>query len=196
MSTRIVSPAQLKELAAQLRAGGHGELTQELRRSVREAAKPVLADVRRAWLAMNITGEQGSVGVFAPTRGGGNKARGAHATARTSSERGRALAQRRYGSGLRQAVASATRTRNLSRGVTIEVDRTRFPQGWQNLPFDLESRRGWRHPVFGNRDVWAKEKGGPTFYPTVRKHQGDFHEAIGAAMDRAGSKLAEKVRSA
>jgi hypothetical protein len=189
VATTLVSPAQLRELSNQLRAGGHGELAKELRKAVRDASQPVVADVRSAWLRMVIRGEQGSVGVFAPTRGGGGRQRTEHAQQRIKSAR---LAARKY-SGLRQAVASATRARNLARGVTIEVDRTRFPRHWDNLPQSLESRRGWRHPLFGNREHWYGERGEPTFYPTVRRNQPRFHAAVAAAMDSAGRKLAEKV---
>jgi hypothetical protein len=192
VATTLVSPAQLRELSSQLRAGGHSELAKELRKAVRDASQPVVRDVRAAWLRMVIRGEQGSVGVFAPTRGGGGRQRTEHAQQRIKSAR---LAARKY-SGLRQAVASATRARSLARGVTIEVDRTRFPSHWDNLPQSLESRRGWRHPLFGNREHWYGERGEPTFYPTVRRNQPRFHAAVAAAMDRAGRKLAEKVGSA
>lgn len=191
MATTIVSPAQLRELASQLHAGGHGELAKELRKAVRDASAPVVADVRSAWLQMTIRGDQGSVGALAPTRGGGSAQRVAHAQQRIKSA---SLATRKY-SGLRQAVASATRARNLARGVTIEVDRTRFPSGWSNLPQSLESRRGWRHPLFGDREHWYGERGEPTFYPTVRRNQPKFHAAVAAAMDSASRKLAEKVGS-
>lgn len=191
MVTTLATPRQLRELSKQLRAGGESEILKELRKAVRDAGKPVVEEVRNAWRTMSIRGDQKSLGVFAPTRGGGRKQRIEHATQRMSLR----TAQRKYG-GLRESVASATRLRNLSRGVTIEVDRSRFPAGWTNIAQDLESRRGWRHPVFGDKNTWVSEYGGPTFYPTCRRNQQTFHEAITSAMEAAKRKLEEKVRSA
>lgn len=192
MAVDIVTPSQLRELSRQLRAGGHGEIAKELRKAIREAGKPVVEDVKSAWLRMAIRGDQGSLGAFAHTRGGGRKQRVEHAAKRIKSA---SLAERKYG-GLRQAVASATRLRSLARGVTIEVDRSRFPEGWSNIAQDLESTKGWRHPLFGDRKHWYAERGGPTFYPACRRNAPKFISAIEGSMDTAARKLAEKVRSA
>lgn len=188
MATRIVRPSQLRELSKQLRAGNHGELVAELRKAVREAAKPVLTDVQATVRALQITGAGGeSTGA----RGGGGKARGAHAASRARTDAGRARLSGH--TGLRDTMARITRVRSLARGVTIEVNAARLPEDQRHLPQDLESSKGWRHPVFGNRRVWARERGGPWFYPTVRRHQEDFHTALGQGVDRAANKLAEKV---
>lgn len=183
MTTPITTPRQLRELAKQLRAGGHGDIVKPFRKAVRDAGKPVLEDVRGTVLRLHIVGQGG---VSTNVRGGGTAARRAHAVSKKA----------RANAGLRATVASSVRVRNLARGVTIEVNKAKLPPDQRSMPNDLESTKGWRHPVFGNREVWAAERGGPWFYPTVRRHAERFRSAIYAAGDVAAAELAERVRSA
>lgn len=183
MSTPITTPRQLRELAKQLRAGGHGDIVKPFRKAVRDAAKPVLTDVRSTVMRLQIVGQGGT---STNVRGGGRAARVRHA----------ATNKARLNAGLRATVASSVRVRSLARGVTIEVNKAKLPPDQRSMPNDLESSKGWRHPVFGNREVWASQRGGPWFYPTCRRHAEDFRSAIYAAGEDAAAQLAEKVRSA
>lgn len=190
MSTRIVTPAQLRTLAGQLRGAGDGDLVKELRAGIRKAAGPARADAREAVLALHVTGS----GEATTRAGGGARAREGYATARLRTEWAKARARRN--TGLRQTVAAATGIRVRARGVRIEVDSSRLPPDQRTLPRHLESDRGWRHPVYGNRNVWAHERGGAWFYPAMRRNVPAFHEALGQSMDVAAAKLAEKVSAA
>jgi hypothetical protein len=182
---------QLRALSQELRAQGAGEIGKELRKAIRVAAGPALADVRAALLELEIRGDQGSLGVFSPTRGGGRRARAEHAASRVRTERGKARARRR--AGLRQSIAAATTVKVRDRGVRFEVDSSRLPVDQRTMPRHLESERGWRHPVFGNTEVWVSQRGGPWFYPTLRAHQAQFQAAIAAAMEEAKRKLEQKI---
>lgn len=192
MATSI-GPSQLKRLVSELRSGKRSVLLREYRKAIRDAGKPVVTEVRGAVLALTITGQQGSRGVLAPTRGGGRKARVTAATARARTDLGRRKAT--AGAGLRETVANAVRLRNLARGVTIEALGQRMPAGQESLPKDLESHKGWDHPTFGDWSKKAHERGGPWFYPTIRRNQPRFAASIESAHGNARRALDERVGS-
>ena len=60
--------------------------------------------------------------------------------------------------GLRAGIASGTRVQILAgnrAGVQI-VTRANLARAW--------AARGWRHPVYGNRDAWAGQVGNPGYF--------------------------------
>ncbi|MGH3693236.1 MAG: hypothetical protein ACRDRX_04420 [Pseudonocardiaceae bacterium] len=183
---------QLRALSRELRAGDQGEIAKQLRKAIRQAAGPALADVRKAMLELDVTGENPlSVGNLKSVSGGGRRARAEHSASRVRTERGKTRARRR--AGLRQLVATATSVKVRDRGVRFECDASRLPVDQRSLPRALESPAGWRHPVFGNREVWAKEVGGLWFYPTLRSHQREFQDAVTIALNEAARKLEQKI---
>jgi hypothetical protein len=80
--------------------------------------------------------------------------------------------------GLREAIASGTRVQILAgnrAGVSI-VTRAKLAQAW-------EGRRGWRHPVYGNRDTWAAQTGNPGYFSaTVFARRNVIRAAVEKAM--------------
>lgn len=156
---------QLKELGDE----GKG-LQADLRKAVRDAGRPVVRDVKSAITTLPIKG----------SRGGGTKARAEFAAARARTERGRANLRKR--SGLRRTIASAVQVKQRTTGIRIEVNGRRLPPDQRTLPMALESRRGWRHPVFGDRENWVTQKGGPWFFVSIIKHAPTFRAAIEKVM--------------
>lgn len=76
-------------------------------------------------------------------------------------------------SGLRQRMARATRlqvrTAGRDAGATIRVDGRKMPDGQRRLPSYMEgkAKKPWRHPVYGNRAVWAVQPAHPYFFRVV-----------------------------
>lgn len=73
---------------------------------------------------------------------------------------------------LRAAMVKATRievrTSGRLAGVAIRVDGRKMPQGKKSLQSYMEgSKRPWRHPVFGNREVWVRQDPKPYFFRVV-----------------------------
>lgn len=73
--------------------------------------------------------------------------------------------------GLRSRMAKATRLRVKTSGrdaqVAILVDPAKMPAGQKALPMEMEGVKRWRHPVYGNTDVWVTQKPHPYFFRTV-----------------------------
>ena len=54
-------------------------------------------------------------------------------------------------------------------GVRIYVDAKQAPEA---RPLENLGQQGtFRHPVYGNRDVWVEQQAHPFFFPTVKRHR-------------------------
>jgi hypothetical protein len=50
--------------------------------------------------------------------------------------------------------------------------------------YEFPGRGGsFRHPVFGNNEVWVEQKGRPFIRPAIRAHGGEFIKACDRAVD-------------
>jgi hypothetical protein len=91
--------------------------------------------------------------------------------------------------GLRGRLSKATRVevRTVGRdaGVAIRVDGRKMPSKMKALPKGMEGTKRWRHPVFGNREVWVTQRPHPYFFKVV-------HPA-GAAGRRAASRVVDSI---
>lgn len=170
--------AQYRELAKKLRAAGRRDLRKQLRTRITDAGKPVVEDVRNAVLAVKTTS----------TRGGGTKQRREFNVGRATTERAKKSASRRR-SGLRRSIASATKLQITARGVRFVVNSNALPVDQRHLPRHLDSAKGWRHPVFGDRHNWVHQQGQPWFGATIKRKAPAFRQAILKAMDDVRAEL-------
>ncbi|WP_265560937.1 hypothetical protein [Streptomyces hygroscopicus] len=97
-------------------------------------------------------------------------------------------------SGLRARLARATRlqvrTVGKQAGVSIQVDGRKMPNHQKALQAYMEGlKRPWRHPVFGNTNVWVKQEPHPYFYKTVRPLGGASRVAVNRVLDKTAQKI-------
>lgn len=136
---RVEGAGELRGLARQLKGiEARKDIMRELRKALRAAGRPMVPAVRASVLSL-------------PSRG-------------ESARRGRRS--------LRRSIASATRldvnTGGARAGVTVRVHPRKMPDGQRALPALLEGADGpWRHPLFGNREVWMSQAAHPYFAPAV-----------------------------
>lgn len=155
---------QVDRLLRRLKEEGRGDLVRRMRRNIRVAGRPVVADLRRAALGVRVTSGRG--GSVPPDRS----------------------------TGLRARVAAAVTISTTKRGVRIRVPAGRVGEHGRSLPryldAELNNYKRWRHPVFGHRErPWVEQRGSPYFFVTIRKHYPEFRRAVLAAMDEAGREL-------
>lgn len=98
------------------------------------------------------------------------------------------------GEPLRAAVAtgveSIARFDGKRPGARIRAKKTGMPRGFNNAPARLNSRRGWRHPVFGNEESWVTQRGQPGWFDdTLRR----MHPALRAAAERVLNNRAKRI---
>lgn len=133
---RVSGADDLAKLAADLKRAGRTDLTKELRKVVKDAARPIAAEVK----------------------------------ATTPS---------------RQIAKSVTIEARLGKNprVRVKADRKKMPPGKESLPALFE-RPKFRHPVFGDRETWVTQQGGPAFGPVARRRKAAVQAQILAAVDK------------
>jgi hypothetical protein len=161
---------QFARLAAALEEAAGGKLTRRAREQLRVAARPTLAQLKEAALAVKVYSPKG--GHVPPD----------------------------YSRQLRARVANATGTRTTLRGVRFIVDSTKVLEPGQEaiygatLPRYLDATLPgyirWRHPVFGRDDIpWQQQRGQPWFFATINRHERRYRDAVGRAVDRVLNEL-------
>lgn len=92
--------------------------------------------------------------------------------------------------GLRARVAAATRISVLGSGISIRVEPRRVDNRYgRTLSFGLDGLGRWRHPVFGNRNVWVDQTGSEVFYRSLKPWEGRFRAGIVKAMEETARKI-------
>lgn len=188
-----------RTIAKQLR--NKKDLRKKLRDQITSAGRPILGEVQEAVLKVRTVTSHGhsvdrEVWVSAPegSHGGGTSRRRTVAALQAGRRARRAKKKRnvraaiertanKTGLGLRESIARATKLQITARGVKFYVDSSKLPESQRNLPRLLDSEKGWRHPVFGNREDWVVQKGQPYFGSTIKKKAPEFRRAIEKAMD-------------
>lgn len=86
--------------------------------------------------------------------------------------------------GLRGRVAKGVGTKITASGVDITTSMN--DQDETNLPAYLDAQTGWRHPVYGDRDVWVRQDtGGSWFRATIESGRDDVEDRLSEVMDDA-----------
>jgi len=160
----ISSDGGLERVVAALHAAGHGHLRADLEKRIRQQGSRTLRKVRAAVRSIPSKG----------VAGGGRQQRG--------------------GRGLRAAVADATRiatrTRGKRPGVRFEVRVSRLPVEQWRLPAYLDQQARWRHPVYGNAEVWVRQRTGrPWFGATIRSDERQFAAAVQQALQDTADRI-------
>lgn len=168
---KVANAQAYRQLAKDLRKAGRGDLRKTLRKKIAEAGKPVLEDVKAAVREMPVT-----------SRGGGSRQRRRYNVDRATTDRAKTSAERRH-AGLRATIAAATKLQITAKGVRFVVQSSKLPETQRSLPRHLDSEKGWRHPVFGDKNVWVHQQGRPYFAVTIKKKAPTFRRAALDAME-------------
>lgn len=166
-----VGANDLEDLARRLRSQSGGRAQRRYQQAIQSAVPPIEAALRSAALGARVTSSRGG---RSPRAEGSNS-------------------RRRQGP-LRQRVAGAIDHRVTPTGVRFVVDAAKVDSRYggtlpRYLDGELPKSRRWRHPVFGNAEVWAQQTGTPWFFRTIRRHEETVEKAIGQAMDDIAGEL-------
>lgn len=181
VSLSLQGAYEWKQLSKKLKGAAQRDMRAALRKRIQEAGQPVLAEVKDAARTVPVTSD----------RGGGTSRRRTYNSvragrrARKAGKNVQAAAARaaRRKAGLRDTVAGATKLQITNRGVRFFVDSSAMPESQRTLPRHLDSPKGWRHPVFGNRASWVHQQGKPWFAATIQKRAPKFRQSVLDAMD-------------
>jgi hypothetical protein len=175
-----VESEDVKQLAKDLNGLGDGHMVKDLHKSLRDAAQPIVGDIRAAVLAI----PSKSVDETA-----GRTARAAHRFEQSKAKK-KTMAKFERKAGLRETIARAVKLSVSATGgaVSIKVDASMLPDDQRMLPWDLEGSSKWRHPVYG-RDVWVTQPSHPYFFGTIDK---DLHR-VESDVDRIVDGFAAEI---
>jgi hypothetical protein len=82
-------------------------------------------------------------------------------------------------------------------GVRVKASKTPAIRGFANAPKRLNSPKGWRRPVYGNRQVWVVQYGQPGYFDDPLLHRRDeFRTAVVAAMGETADRIASNAKRA
>jgi hypothetical protein len=104
-----------------------------------------------------------------------------------------------HGMALRRTVARKvvvqTRMSGRSAGVKLIAKKTPGIRDFRNAPKRLNSKKGWRHPVFGDREDWRQQMGKPDWFDgPVRARRSEFRKAVKEVLDEMADRIKRRVR--
>jgi len=95
--------------------------------------------------------------------------------------------------GLRTSVLRKLKTEVKTSGaprVRVKIGKKGMPRKFANAPKRLNALKGWRHPVFGNREVWVHQIGEPDFFDRpLRQRRGEMRKAIMDAVEEMSRRI-------
>ncbi len=102
------------------------------------------------------------------------------------------------GGGLRQAISRRIRAQAKMSGrfpgARVRVTKRGMPRGFELAARRTNRRKGWRHPVYGNTDVWARQIGKPGWFDDpMRRGRTRYRAAVLTAMNTAARRITRKV---
>jgi hypothetical protein len=102
------------------------------------------------------------------------------------------------GGGLRQAISRRIRAQAKMSGrfpgARVRVTKRGMPRGFELAARRTNRRKGWRHPVYGNTDVWAQQTGKPGWFDDpMRRGRPRYRAAVLAALNESARRITRKV---
>ncbi|MFJ9243811.1 hypothetical protein [Streptomyces sp. NPDC101776] len=79
-------------------------------------------------------------------------------------------------------------------GARVKAFKTKNIRGFPNAPKRTNSARGWRHPVFGNTNVWVQQRGKLEWFDKAfRGREGIYKQAVHEAMEDMARRIADRA---
>lgn len=89
-----------------------------------------------------------------------------------------------------KAVKLEARTTGKDAGVRIRVDGRKMPNREKSLQSYMEGvKRPWRHPVFGNTEVWVRQEPKPYFFRTVEQLGRQTRQDVNKVIDQVAKDI-------
>lgn len=124
--------------------------------------------------------------------------RGTTTEAEQARSRARQAAKAAAGAGLRDSIANATTaavSTSAKSGVnaTWRVRASKMANSQRKLPKYFNRDKGWRHPLFGDKQHWYAQRGVPYFDAVINHHRDDLEKAVIEAMQVVADELTGKA---
>lgn len=167
-----VDQSKLAALALRLEKEEDGKaLKRDLARNLREAVRPAVDEIKA----------------------GAEKIKsGSRSSVRPTKKKPMAESAISLGAAIARSINVSVRTKGRSADVRIGARKSGMPRGFTNAPKRVNAQ-SWRHPVYGDRDVWVAQVGNPRFFddPPRREHE-RYRRACVKAMDDMANRIAKR----
>jgi len=186
--------------AARALAGAEKTVMSEVAKGMRAAARPVVNEIRAQVRSSKGTTERGVHASEIERR--------LHVLSR-SGRSGQPLSERQVRSlqrrvekagSLRDRIAAASGAQvsasEKKTALAFKVRAGQLPPSQRKLPRRWDNPGGWRHPVYGNRNVWVHQTGNPYFRTTITAARGELTGSVITAMTVAAEKITHPGESA
>lgn len=180
--------------AARALAGAEKTVMAEVAKAMRTVSRPVVAQIRAEVTSSKGSSERG-VHASAVERQLHALSRSGHGQKKALTERQARSAGRRAEkmSSLRQSIAAAAASQvsasDKKTALAFRIKASTLPPSQRKLPRRWDKPSGWKHPVFGNRNIWVKQTGHPYFAPTISKNKSQVTTGVVSAMTAAAEKI-------
>lgn len=92
--------------------------------------------------------------------------------------------------GLRQKVAAGVHVVDRGNGgVRVETSMPTASEGI--IPRGLDRIKGWRHPLFGDKNHWYSNPGYDWFVSTFDQHKDEFESSLDKVLEKAAADIAD-----
>ncbi|WP_307790274.1 hypothetical protein [Streptomyces actuosus] len=79
-------------------------------------------------------------------------------------------------------------------GARVKAFKTKSLRHFPNAPRRTNRARGWRHPVWGNREVWVQQHGKVDWFDRAfQGREGVYRAAVEAAMENMARRIADRA---
>lgn len=80
-------------------------------------------------------------------------------------------------------------------GARVKAFKTKNVRNFPNAPKRTNRASGWRHPVFGNREVWVQQRGKVDWFDRAfQGREGVYKQAVLDAMEDMARRIANRAR--
>lgn len=173
--------ADFRALAAKFRnAGARGAAIRKATTAAIQKSLALITDDQKTEIMAWETG--GSAGRGTARRQAFTEARARRRFERTG-RTSRARKEHSLRSYIRAAIKSRVAYTGRRIGAKVFVDASALPPSQRTLPQHVDSKRGWRHPVWGNRRKWVRQQGIPYFSRPIERHREQVRREVQAAVD-------------
>ncbi|MET9734282.1 hypothetical protein ABZZ79_27685 [Streptomyces sp. NPDC006458] len=79
-------------------------------------------------------------------------------------------------------------------GARVKAFKLKNVRGFANAPKRLNRAGGWRHPVYGNREIWVQQHGKVDWFDRAfQGREGEYKAAVEAAMENMARRIAARA---
>lgn len=182
MEVRVKGQERFRSAARQIREAGRTDLRREMVKGMRSAGREILDDQRAEVRRLPISGQPFYRSGFRRQVDEDGSVRQVPVRRRSNSR----------STGLRTRVARSLALEIKTAGqprVRFVAKPEKMPTDERNMPRNLDSPKGWRHPVYGNREMWVAQMGGSWFWPPIKRGLRTFRRRLDEAITATVEKI-------